>query len=93
MVINGVALEGEKDGVPPASIDGGVGVEDDRHQGPDVLDTGGLGMEIGDDGGLVIGRRVGVNDRRRGNPKKKLGLRQLASESISGGALVLPGEC
>ena len=92
VVVEGVVLEGEKEKVPPASVGGEGGVQEDRHQGPDVLNAGGLGKEVGDDGGLVVGRRVGVGDRRRGNPKKNLGLHQLASQSVNGGALMLPGE-
>jgi hypothetical protein len=90
MVVNGVALEGEKDGVPPASVDGGVGVKDDRHQGPDVLDTGSLGVKVGNGGGLIVGGGIVVGNRRRGDSKKELNLRQLTSKSSSGGALVLP---
>jgi len=37
VVVEGVALEGEEDEVPPASIGGRGGVQDDWHQGPDVL--------------------------------------------------------
>src|SRR6185437_14610680 len=48
--------EGE-DLVPPASVVGGRGVEEDGDQGPDVLDAGGLEMELGDHGvGRVVPR-------------------------------------
>ncbi|XP_039803891.1 PE-PGRS family protein PE_PGRS16-like [Panicum virgatum] len=92
MGVKGVALEGEKDEVPPASVDGGVGVEDDRHQGLDVLDTGSLGMKVGDGGGLVVGGGIIVGDRGRGDSKKELDLHQLTSQSGNGGTLVLLGE-
>ena len=47
MVVEGVAAEDEQDLVPSASV-GGRRVEEDGDQGPDVLDTGGLEVELGD---------------------------------------------
>ena len=55
VVVEGVAAEGEEDLVPPATIGGGRGVEEDGDQGPDVLDAGGLEVELGDHG---VGRVV-----------------------------------
>ena len=49
MVVEGVAAEGEQDLVPPTSV-GGRRVEEDGDQGPDVLDAGGLEVELGDHG-------------------------------------------
>ena len=62
MVVEGVAAEGEEDLVPPAPVGGGRGVEEDLDQGLDVLDAGGLKVELGDHG---IGR-VEPGSRTRG---------------------------
>ena len=63
MVVEGVAAEGEEDLVPLAS-GGGRGVEEDGDQGPDVLNAGGLEVELGDHG---VGRVVpGFRSRGRG---------------------------
>ena len=78
MVVEGVAAEGEEDLVPLASVGGGRGVEEDGDQGPDVLDPGGLEVELGNHGvgrvvpgsrssgrGLVGGRGAGLGDDMR----------------------------
>ena len=59
MVVEGVAAEGEGDLVPPASVGGERGVEEDGDQGPDVLDAGGLKVKLGDHevGRVVLGSR------------------------------------
>ena len=58
MVVEGVAAEGEQDLVPPTSV-GGRRVEEDGDQGPNVLDAGGLEVELGDHevGRVVPGSR------------------------------------
>jgi len=72
MVIEGVAAEGEENLVPSSPVGGGRRVEEDGDQGLDVLDAGGLKVELGDHGiGRVepwsrtrgrslVGRRGGV---------------------------------
>jgi len=50
VVVEGVAAEGEEDLVPPASVGRGRGIEEDGDQGPDVLNAGGLEVELGDHG-------------------------------------------
>ena len=62
MVVEGVAAEGEEDLAPPAPVEGGRRVEEDGNQGLDVLDAGGLKVELGDHG---IGR-VEPGSRTRG---------------------------
>ena len=53
MVVEGIAAEGEEDLVPPAPVGGRRRVEKDGDQRLDVLDAGGLKVELGDHG---IGR-------------------------------------
>ena len=53
VVVECVAAEGEEDLVPLAPVEGGRRVEEDGNQGLDVLDAGGLKVELGDHG---IGR-------------------------------------
>lgn len=60
VVIQGVAVEGEEDGVTPTGVGGGSLVEDDGSQRADVLDTRRLGVKVSDDGGLVL--REGLDD-------------------------------
>ena len=59
VVVEGVAAEGERDLVLSASVGGGRRVEEDGDQGPDVLDAGGLEVELGDHevGRVVPGSR------------------------------------
>lgn len=61
------------------------------------MDTSHLSMEVGDDTSLIrlgnidiIKLEEGIDDSN--TPKLFLGLRKLASKSISGGMLLLPGE-
>ena len=46
VVIEGVAAEGEEDQVLPASVGGRLGLEDDRDEEADVLDSPGLVVEL-----------------------------------------------
>jgi hypothetical protein len=48
VVVEGVAPQGEKDLPPPARVVGGCRVQNDGHEGPDVLQSGRLGVESGD---------------------------------------------
>ena len=50
MVVEGVVAEGEQDLFPLASVGGGRRVKEDGDQGPDVLDAGGLEVELDDHG-------------------------------------------
>ena len=108
MVVEGVAEEGEQNLVPPASVGGGCGVEKDGDQGPDVLDAGGLEVELGNHGvgrvvpgsrssrrGLVGGRGavLGVDGQLAGEDTKVvLRLGDPEGEGIGRGALALPSE-
>jgi hypothetical protein len=47
VTVEGVAAKNEEKLIPPSSVGGGVGVEDDGDQGLDVLDPGGLKVEVG----------------------------------------------
>jgi hypothetical protein len=49
VAVESVAAKNEKL-VPPSSVGGGVGVEDDSDEGLDVRDPGGLKVEVGDHG-------------------------------------------
>lgn len=44
----------------PLGIVSGRGVEDDLYKRPDILNTGSLSMEVGDDGGLKLQGRGGT---------------------------------
>jgi len=99
--------EGEEDLIPPASV-GGRGVEEDGDEGPDVLEAGGLEVELGDHGvgrvvpgsrsswrGLVGGRGAGLGvDGLAGGDAEEvlLCLGDPESEGVGRGALALPGE-
>jgi hypothetical protein len=48
--VEGVATEREENLVPPVSVGGGGGVEEDGDQVLDVRDPGGLKVEVGDHG-------------------------------------------
>jgi len=61
VVVEGVAFQGEEHKVAPPVVVGGEGLEDDRHQGADVLDGGSLGVEVGDGGSLEEGVRIAVD--------------------------------
>jgi hypothetical protein len=50
MVVKGVALERQQHEVAPTRVLGGRDAEDDRHQGPDVLDANSLSVEVADRG-------------------------------------------
>jgi hypothetical protein len=52
VVIVGIALEREQHEVMPTGVLGGRDVEDNGHQGLDVLDANGLSMEATDGGSL-----------------------------------------
>jgi hypothetical protein len=52
MVIVGIALEREQHEVMPTGVLGGRDVEDNGHQGLDVLDANGRSMEATDGGSL-----------------------------------------
>jgi hypothetical protein len=56
VAVESVAAKNEKKLVPPSSVGGGVGVEDDSDHGLDVRDSGGLKVEVGDHG-VVRGTR------------------------------------
>ena len=107
MVVEGIAAEGEQDLVPPASVGGGRGVEEDGDQSPDVLDAGGLEVELGDHevGRVVPGSRsngrgltggrgagLGVDGPAGGDAEEVLRLGDPDSEGVGRGALALPGE-
>jgi hypothetical protein len=50
VAVESVAAKNEEKLVPPSSVGGGVGVEDDGDQGLDVRDPDGLKVEVGDHG-------------------------------------------
>jgi hypothetical protein len=50
VVVEGVAAEREENLVPPSSVGGGVGVEEDGDQVLDVRDPGDLKVEVGNHG-------------------------------------------
>jgi hypothetical protein len=50
VAVESVAAKNKEKLVPPSSVGGGVGVEDDGDQGLDVRDPGGLKVEVGDHG-------------------------------------------
>jgi hypothetical protein len=52
MVVEGLALEHQQYEVTPTQVLGGRDVEDDRHQGPDVLDADSLSVEVADGGSI-----------------------------------------
>jgi hypothetical protein len=52
VVIKGVMLQHQQDEVTLVGIVVGGWVKDDRDQGPDVPNTNGLGVVVGNDGGL-----------------------------------------
>jgi hypothetical protein len=62
MVVKGITPQRQQDEVAPTGVVAREVVEDDGDQGPNVLDIDGLGMEVGDGGGLVcvIGVEEGV---------------------------------
>jgi hypothetical protein len=87
-----IMLEDEEEEISPAVVMCRDGVEDDGHQGSDVLDTGGLRVEIGHDGGFIHGGvveggvRVGVGGGRRIGPSaSNLSL----TSQIRGGTMLL----
>ena len=101
VVVQGVASESEKDQVPPSPIGGRRGVEDDRDQGLNVLDTSSLEVELGDHqialsrpgGGRGWSVSVGVVEG--GLPVGEgeevvFRLGNTASESVGLGALTVP---
>jgi hypothetical protein len=105
VVVEGVAVECEENLVPAASVGGGV--EDDGDQVPDVRDSDGLEVEVGDHGvnlaklgsGTLLnwssGRRLvggGGDVLHLGGVEEVLHLGDTASEGISRGALALPCE-
>jgi hypothetical protein len=103
MAAESVAAKNEEKLVPPSSVGGGVGVEDDGHQVLDVRDPGGLKVEVGDHGVVRATRGSSTwlewsRRRRRGDAlprrgvEKALRLGDVASKSVSGGTLMLPGE-
>jgi hypothetical protein len=59
MVIEGDALEHQQHEVTPTWVPGGRDAEDDRHQGPDVLDVDSLSVEVADRGSLECTIYVG----------------------------------
>jgi hypothetical protein len=107
VVVEGAAAEGEEDLVPPAAVGGGRGVEEDGDQGPDVLDTGCLEVELGDHGvsRVVPGSRSSgrgveggggavfrVDGLAGGDAEVAFRLGDPESEGVGCGALVFPGE-
>jgi hypothetical protein len=106
VAVESVAAENEENLVPPSSLGGGGGVEEDGDQVHDVRDPGGLKVEVGDHG--VVRSTRGSSTRleqsrrgrllRRGDALPRRGMEEalrlsdLASKSVSGGMLVLPGE-
>jgi hypothetical protein len=105
VAVERVAAKNEKL-VPPSSVGGGVGVEYDGDQGLDARDPGVLKVEVGDHGVVRAtrgsstqlersrGRRLlrGGDTLPRRGVEEALRLSDLASKSVSGGTLVLPGE-
>jgi hypothetical protein len=105
VAVEHVAAKNEKL-VPPSSVGCGVGVEDDDDEGLDVRDPDGLKVEVGDHGVVRAtrgsstrlersrGRRLlrGGDALPRSGVEEALRLSDLASKSVSGGTLVLPGE-
>jgi hypothetical protein len=102
VAVEGVAAKNEEL-VPPSSVGGGVGVEDDGDQGLDVRDPGGLKVEVGDHGVVRVTRgcstqlewsrwRRGGDTLPRRGVEEALRFGDLASKSVNGGTLVLPGE-
>jgi hypothetical protein len=60
MVVEGVPLQHQHDEVTPTDVVAGEGVKDDGDDGSDVLDTNNLGIDVGDEGGLI--RVIGVGE-------------------------------
>jgi hypothetical protein len=106
VAVESVAAKNEEKLVPPSSVGGGVGVEDDCDQGLDVRDPGGLKVEVGDHGVVRAARGSSTwleRSRRRRllrrgdalphrGVKEALRLGDPASKSVSNGTLVLPDE-
>jgi hypothetical protein len=106
VVVESVAAKNEENLVPPSSAGGRGRVEDDDDQVLDVRDRGGLNVEVGDHGVVraTRGSSTWLERNRRRRPLRRgdalprrgveeaLCLGDLASKSISGGTLVLPGE-
>jgi hypothetical protein len=106
VVVEGVAAESEEDQVPPTGVGGRLGLEDDRDEGADVLDTLGLvvklrhervGRVVPDDRGVghAAARRVGGGGPSvvggRGD-EELLRLGDLAGQCIGRITLALPRE-
>jgi hypothetical protein len=103
VAVESVMTKNEEKLVPPSSVGGGVGVKDDSDQVLDVRDPDGLKVEVGDHG--VVHATQGSSTwlersrrRRRGDALPRRGVEEalrlgdLASKSVGGGTLVLPGE-
>jgi hypothetical protein len=106
VAVESVAAKSEENLVPPSSIEGRGGVEDDGDQVLDVRDRGSLKVEVGDHG--VVRATRGSSTRRGQHSRRKLRrrsdarprrgveevlhLRNLTSERGSRRALLLPGE-
>jgi hypothetical protein len=91
MVVESLALQGEEEQIPSTGVRGG-GVADDRHQGSDVLDTGGLGVEVCDHRSLIVTDDLSGGGLMRWTTKEELSLGELVSESLQRSTLLLPGE-
>jgi hypothetical protein len=106
VAVESVAAKNKEKLVPPSSVGGGVGVEDDSDQVLDVRDPGGLKVEVGDHGVIRATRgsstwlehsrrrkllRGGDAFPRRG-VEEALRLNDLVSKCVSRGTLMLPGE-
>jgi len=99
VVVEGVAAEGEEDQVPPASVGGRLGIEDDRNEEADVLDAPslvvelhhvGVGRIVPDDRSRSRGR--GPDVRRGWKAEEPLGFGDLAGQGVGRVALALPSE-
>ena len=99
MVVEGVVAEGEEDQVPPASVGGRLGLEDDRDEEAYVLDAPclvvelhlvGLGRIVPDDRSRSRGR--GPDVRRGRKAEELLGVADLVGQVVGRVALALPSE-
>jgi hypothetical protein len=106
VAVEEVVTKNEKNLVPPSSVGGRGGVEEDGDQVLDVRDLGGLKVEVGDH--RVIRATRGSSTElersrrrmllRRGNALPRRGVEEalclgdLASKRVNGGTLMLLGE-
>ena len=98
MVVEGIAAEGE-DHVPPASVGGRLGLEDDRNEEADVLDAPGLVVELHHVGvGRIVpddrsrSRGRGPDVRRSLKAEELLDFGDLSGQGVGRVALALPSK-